>query len=147
MQKFFGYSRKNLKAKKKAIVWQKAPDIKKRVLQLSKGLNLNWVISSDLYCFRSLNSKTKSVARIWGLGRIWQIALKQKPSYIIEVISERFNKLSIKHQDKVLIHELAHIPKSYSGSLLPHVRKRGKRNFRDRLGTLFRIYELAQSRR
>ena len=33
----------------------------------------------------------------------------EKPAYIIEVISEKFNKLPKRKQDDVLLHELAHI--------------------------------------
>jgi predicted metallopeptidase len=116
--------------------WTNAPDIKKRVLYLKRTLNLNWLNTSRVYCFRSVNSRSRAQARIWGLSRIWQLALGCKPAYIIEVLSEKFDKLPTKNQDSVLLHELAHIPKNFSGSLLPHVRKRGKRNFNDRVKEL-----------
>lgn len=120
--------------------WKIAPDIKKRILHLIKELNLDWVKSRYIYCFRSFNSSSNSYARIWGLSKIWQIALKLGPSYIIEVISEKFDELSYRQQDKVLLHELAHIPKNFSGSLLPHIRRRGKRNFHKRVDELFAKY-------
>ena len=116
--------------------WVLAPDVKKRVLHLSKKLDLEWLKASKIYCFRSNNSKSRAYARIWGLTRIWQIALDTKPAYVIEVLSEKFDGLSQDKKDKILLHELAHIPKNFSGSLLPHIRKRGKRNFHDRVNRM-----------
>lgn len=126
--------------KNKSLDWEKAPDVKKRVLHLSKTLDLLWIKSSKIYCFRSYNSKSRAYARIWGLSRIWQIALETKPSYVLEVLAERFDRLSEGEQNKVLLHELAHIPKNFSGSLLPHVRKRGRRNFDDRVSQMIARY-------
>lgn len=131
--KRFGRDRKN-------VAWHKAPDIKKRVNYLIEVLKFTWVEPKRIYCFRSFNSKSKAFARIWGLSKVWQKALKKKPSYIIEVLSEKFDRLPRKEQEKVLIHELAHIPKNFSGSLLPHLRTRGKRNFQQKVKNLFHQY-------
>ena len=128
-----------MRTKKGRVDWRKAPDIKIRILHLVRSLNLEWVKSSQIHCVRSFHSQSRAYARIWGLGKIWQMTLSFKPAYIIEVLSERFDKLGKLEQDKVLLHELAHIPKNFSGSLLPHVR-RGKRNFHDRVDRLVRQY-------
>lgn len=127
-------------SKNARVDWKKAPDIKIRILQIVNSLKINWVDASRIYCFRSEYSQSRAYARIWGLTKIWQLALSEKPGYIIEVLSERFDKLGRLEQDKVLLHELAHIPKNFSGSLLPHVRKRGKRNFHDRVDRLVSLY-------
>jgi predicted metallopeptidase len=121
--------------------WKRSPDVKKRINFIVKKLDLEWIKQRRIYCFRSQYSKSRAYARIWGFSKIWQLALTQKPAYIIEVLSEKYDKLNVKEQDKVLIHELAHIPKNFSGSLLPHVRRRGKRNFDDRVRNLVRKYE------
>ena len=121
------------------VEWSKAPDIKKRILMLKRNLELDWLSMNRIYCFRSKNSKARAYARIWGLGRIWQMAMNLKPSYIIEVISEKYDKLDKKEKDKVLIHELVHIPKDFSGSLIPHYRK-GGRNFKDKVKSLVAQY-------
>ena len=124
-----------------SVIWEKAPDIKKRVLRLIKILNLTWIEKDNIYCFRSKNSSSKAYARIWGLSRIWQIAINAKPSYIIEVLSQKFDKLSSKKQDEILIHELVHIPKNFSGSLLPHINRRGKKIFYHKVNELFSQYQ------
>lgn len=120
--------------------WEKAPDIKKRLIELSKKVELHWLKRNNIYCFRSYNSRSRAYARIWGLSKVWQLALNTNPAYIIEVISEKFDVLDNHKQDEVLLHEIAHIPKNFSGSLLPHIRKRGKRNFNDRVRQLIRRY-------
>lgn len=119
----------------KRVEWVGAPDIDKKIKNLVDTLQLDWIKRSRIFCFRSKNSQTRAYARIWGLSRIWQQALRAKPAYIIEVISEKFDKLPDREKDRVLLHELAHVPKNFSGSLVPHYR-RGKRKFKDRVRTL-----------
>lgn len=126
------------------IVWMNAPDIKRRLLHLTKELGLSWVSIQNIHAFRSNNSSSRAYARIWGLSRVWQMALGQSPAYIIEVLSEKFDRLNEKEKDKVLLHEIAHIPKNFSGSLLPHIRRRGKRNFHDRVEELYANYRRSQ---
>ncbi len=128
------------KRKNQSIVWKRAPDIQKRILHLTKSLSLTWVNPKFVHCFRSEYSKSRAYARIWGLSKVWQLAINVKPTYIIEVLSEKFDNLASHEKDKILLHELAHIPKNFSGSLLPHIRRRGKRNFHSRVEDLFGIY-------
>ncbi len=130
------------KRKRKGRVdWQEAPDVGKRINKLVSLLDLTWIDTKSIFCFRSINSTAKAYARIWNFSKVWQLALKRKPAYVIEVLSEHFDRLSDKEKDKVLIHELVHIPKNFSGSLLPHIRKRGKRNFHDKVDWLVSLYQ------
>lgn len=131
--------RKYTKSKNRKLEWQLAPDVKKRVKQLLEICEITWVKPSKIHSFRSLNAKTRAYARIWGLNRVWQMALKQEAAYIIEVISEKFDELSDIEKDKVLLHELTHIPKNFSGALMPHIR-RGKRSFHDKVHVLIAQY-------
>jgi len=106
------------------MTWEFAPDLQKEVEKLVATLNYFHVDPQRVVVFRSHGSKSHARARIWSLPRIWQQALKVKPHYCLEVISERFDRLHPQQQEEILIHELRHIPKNFSGSLLPHGRMR-----------------------
>jgi len=116
------------KKSSKKVDWKKSLEIEKMVRVLIKRLQMSWIDPERIYCFESEGSKARAYARIWGLSRIWQISLKEKPAYALEVLSENFNNLSKEKKIEVLLHELSHIPKTFSGALVPHFR-RGKRNF------------------
>lgn len=105
--------------------WSSAPDIEKEVREITRSLDFLHVNLARVICFRSFGSTSRAQARIWSLPRIWQQALGTSAAYIIEVLSEKFDRLSHDEQKKILIHELLHIPKNFSGSLLPH-RGRGR---------------------
>jgi len=111
-----------------------APDIKKKINSIQKKLQLPHIKPKQIVCFRSTGSTARARARIWAFPRIWQMALKLPPYYCIEVISEKFDHLRENDQTRVLIHELMHIPKNFSGALLPH---RG----RAKIGINFRTVE------
>lgn len=97
-----------------------APDIDKRTSAIVLALDLKHISGKHIICMRSTGAKTRALARIWGLPRIWQQALFLKAYYIIEVVSEKFDKMSKEDQDRTLIHELMHVPKTFSGALVPH---------------------------
>ena len=119
--------------------WVEAPDIKSRALKLITDLEMDSVLFERLFFYRSTGSKSRAYARTWGLPKLWQHALSVEPAYIIEVISHYFDKLSIRDQDKVILHELSHIPKNFSGALLPHTRRR-KGSFHHKLDELIERY-------
>lgn len=131
--------RKFTKSRNKGIDWRGAPDVKKRLLHLISTCEIAWVKSSKIHCFRSVNANTRAYARIWGLNRVWQKALRETPAYVIEVIAEKYDRLSDIEKDKVLLHELTHIPQNFSGALMPHIR-RGKRSFHDKVHRLIAQY-------
>jgi len=119
--------------------WEAAPDIKARALKLVKTLKIDTILFERLFFFRSHGSKSRAYARAWGLPKIWQDALGVKPAYIIEVISHHFDKLDLRNRDKVLLHELSHIPKNFSGALIPHTRRR-RGSFHNKLEELINRY-------
>ncbi len=119
--------------------WEPAEDIKARTLKLVTQLEMDSVLFERVFFFRSYGSKARAYARTWGLPRLWQHALGVEPAYIIEVLSRYFDKLSPEEQDKVILHELSHIPKNFSGALVPHTHRR-KGSFKDKLDTLIEKY-------
>lgn len=116
-----------------------APDIHTKIIILLKKCEADWINPQRIFCVRSINANTRAYARIWGLAKIWQKTLNISPSYIIEVISEKFDKVISLEQDKILIHEICHIPRNFSGSLLPHIR-RGRNSFSKKVSTLINQY-------
>lgn len=109
--------------------WVLAPEIKKRIDQILKVIDLGHIKPNRLTVFRSFGSTGRAIARIWSLPRVWQQALSVPPQYVIEVIGERFDRMRKEDQDRTLIHELMHIPKTFSGALVAH---RGRRHRIDR---------------
>jgi predicted metallopeptidase len=116
--------------------WEFAPDIQSRLAKLSSAKNFSHVDPKMITAMRGYGSTSRAIARIWSLPRIWQMVLRIKPQYIIEVIANRFDKMSPDQQDHTLIHELMHIPKTFSGALVPH-----KRGFRKKVDNHFNIWK------
>jgi len=103
------------------IRYYEAPDVKELVELIVSELGFNHIELKGVYCFRSAGSKSRrTIARIHSLGKLWQKALGTQPSYLIEVISERYDRLNREEKEKVLIHELLHIPQGFSGGFRPH---------------------------
>jgi predicted metallopeptidase len=103
------------------IEYHSAIDIDLRVKEILRKLKFTHIDGTRLICLRSKGSGSRRViARCHGLSRIMQMALNQKPHYVIEVLSERFDRLNKEDQTKVLIHEVLHIPHSFGGGFRAH---------------------------
>lgn len=99
---------------------QSAPDVKKIVNRLVKRLSFTHMHADRIFCMRSFHATGRARARIWSFPKIWQQALHSPSYYIIEVLAHHFDHLSHDDKIRVLIHELMHIPKNFSGALVPH---------------------------
>jgi predicted metallopeptidase len=103
------------------IRYELARDLSERIGDIISRLRMTHVDSARVTCLRSRGSRSRRViARCHGLSKVMQLALNQGPHYVIEVISERFDKLSREEQTRVLIHELMHIPHSFGGGFRAH---------------------------
>jgi predicted metallopeptidase len=103
------------------IQYFEAPDVKLLADEVIGRLEFFHVVPQSVYCYRSKGSKSRRIiARIHGFGKIWQMALGLPPAYVIEVLSERYDKLSQEDKEKTVIHELMHIPRGFRGGFRPH---------------------------
>ncbi len=118
---------------------ERAPDVQIMLDDVLDRLELAHVINSRIICMRSFGAKARAYARIWSLPEIWRNALEINPFYVIEVLSENYDPLSEEEKIKVLIHELLHIPKKFSGGLVPHVNRGGRIDHRA-VNVLFEKY-------
>ena len=85
------------------IKYFEAPEIKQQVDQLATECEFFHVVPQFVFCVRSKGSKARrTIARIHGLGKIWQGVLNLPPSYTIEVISEIFDKMSAEDKERTL---------------------------------------------
>jgi len=128
-----------MRKKRSSLEWEKAPEIKKEVERLLKVIELPHIDVSRIFFYRSQGSTSRSYARIWSFPKIFQDALELRPAYVIEILSRHFDKLGEEDKKKVLIHELLHIPKNFSGALLPH-RSHG-RHLEKQVQELFKEYK------
>ena len=123
------------------MIIESAPDIKKIVKHLVPRLPFcSYVDADHIVCMRSHKATSRARARIWSFPKIWQMALKLPPYYVIEVLSGHFDHLSDDDKTRVLIHELMHIPKNFSGALVHH-RGLHKRINHGTVEQMFRLYK------
>ena len=119
--------------------WQNADDVHKDLADIIKHIDLPHINLNRIYCYRTAGSKTRAYARTWSFPKIFQRALSIEPAYVIEVLSQHYDKLDTDKKKKVLIHELLHIPKNFSGALLPH--RTRSRNINSLANQLFKEYK------
>jgi len=100
--------------------YEKAPDIKVQIDVLVDRLEFTHIVKENIHCIRSFDAQTRAYARIWGMAKLFKEVAGLTPHYIIEVNAKKFDKLSDREKIKTLIHELMHIPKTFSGALLSH---------------------------
>ena len=100
--------------------YEDAPDLRERMIEVVSILKMDHVDLSRVECVRSFGSSSRrTIARCHALGKLMQKAMKTQAFYAIEFL-EYFDKMSKKEQDKVIIHELMHIPKAFGGGFRHH---------------------------
>ncbi len=97
-----------------------AEDLQRQAEEIS-GMLFPHVDISNVKCFRSFGTSSRgTIARCHALNKIMQKAIGVKAVYVLEFLSERFEKLDDEEKLKVIIHELMHIPKSFGGGFKHH---------------------------
>lgn len=97
-----------------------APDLQEIAEEISRLL-FPYIVMEKVKCFRGFGSSSKrTIARCHALGKVMQKAMNIKAFYVLEFLSERFDKLSEEDKIKTIIHELMHIPKTFGGGFKHH---------------------------
>ncbi len=121
--------------------WNEATDVKEDLTEILAIIDLPYIDITRIHVFRTTGSKTRAYARTWAFPKIFQRALNVEAAYVIEVLAKHYDHLDKDEQKKVLIHELLHIPKNFSGALLPH--RTRSRNLHKVANQLFKEYKKA----
>lgn len=101
--------------------YELAPDIQQKVHDIVQKINMTHIKLDSIACIRSHGSSSRfTIARCHTLNKIMQKALQRKGFYILEFISERFDRQSEEDKIKTIIHELMHIPKTFGGGFRHH---------------------------
>jgi len=89
--------------------------------EIAKSLGLGFLDLERVTVVESVGSKSRRViARIHTMGKVMQLGMNQKPFYVIELITEHFNRQNEEEKTKTIIHELLHIPHSFGGGFRHH---------------------------
>src|SRR4030066_867695 len=97
-----------------------AEDIQRTAEEISKML-FPHVDILNIKCYRSYGTSSRgTIARCHALNKIMQKAIGIKAVYVLEFLTERFERLDNEEKLKVIIHELMHIPKSFGGGFKHH---------------------------
>lgn len=103
------------------IKYADAGDIRTEAERIIGKFGWNHVRLDSVAFLRSQGSSSRrTIARCHALSVPLQLGLGRKAFYTIEVLSERFDKLSDDEKIKVIIHELMHIPKAFGGGFIHH---------------------------
>jgi len=110
------------KKKSRKMSYEPAPDLRARMVEIVHTLGMEHVVFNldKVECIRSFGSSTtRTIARCHALGKVMQMGMKTPAFYTIEFL-ERFDRMSKEDQDKTIIHEMMHIPKSFGGGFRHH---------------------------
>lgn len=119
--------------------WEKDTKTQEQMTNIAIALGMDHVRHERVFCYRTNGSKARAYARIWSFPKIFQDVLDIEAAYVLEIISEKFDRLNHEDRIKVIIHELLHIPRNFSGSLLPH--KYGHTRIDREVESLFEKYK------
>jgi predicted metallopeptidase len=111
------------KRKSRTIKYEIAADIQARCTDIVRTLHLHHIDLDKVVCVRSRGSSARRViARCHGMSKVFQVAMGIKAFYVLEFLSERFDKLGDLDKEETIIHELMHIPMNFGGGFRHHDR-------------------------
>jgi predicted metallopeptidase len=97
-----------------------AEDLQRTAEEISRML-FPHIDLSNVKCYRSYGTSSRgTIARCHALNKIMQKAIGIKAVYVLEFLSERFDRFDDEEKLKIIIHELMHIPKTFGGGFKHH---------------------------
>ena len=103
------------------IRYELALDIERQLGQIARSLKMKHIDLKRVKGVRSYGSTGQGIiARCHALPKVMQLALGQEAHYVIEILTEGYERLSEEAQIKILIHELMHIPETFGGGFRMH---------------------------
>ncbi|MCX6742109.1 MAG: putative metallopeptidase [Candidatus Pacearchaeota archaeon] len=103
------------------IKYHEAQDVAFNIKKICTVLDMDHIDLNRVFCIRSIGTGSRNIiARCHSLPKILQQVLNIEPAYVIEVISEKYDRADEEEKMKILIHELAHIPKTFGGGFVHH---------------------------
>lgn len=109
--------RKKKRVKLERIRYKEAEEI---IRVFAKSGHFDHIKPERVFCYLVTGSKARAYARTWMIPKVFYDALGMEPVYVIEFIEKHYGRLGDGDKKKVIIHELLHIPKNFSGALRPH---------------------------
>jgi predicted metallopeptidase len=101
--------------------YEYAPEIHQKMTEIARKLKFEHVRLDSVACIRSFGTSSRgTIARCHALNKVMQKALGRSGFYVLEFLSERFDKMPEKEKIKTIIHEMMHIPKSFGGGFKHH---------------------------
>lgn len=101
--------------------YEPAPELERLAFDVIGKLGMYHIDPKRVAFVRSHGSKARrTIARIHGTPKIIQVATGSKAFYVVEAISEKFDRLPKDEQTKTIIHELMHIPANFGGGFRGH---------------------------
>jgi predicted metallopeptidase len=103
------------------IRYELAPEIESKLRRITRKLKMDHIDLDRVRGVRSYGSTGKGIiARCHALPKVMQLALGIDAHYVIEILTENYERLSKEEQIKILIHELMHIPETFGGGFRMH---------------------------
>jgi predicted metallopeptidase len=98
-----------------------ALDVEEEMLRIVHSLSLDYIDTKRVRVIRSRGTKSRRIlARCHALPKALQTGLDLPASYVIELVTENYNRLPESEKTKTLIHELLHIPRAFGGGFRNH---------------------------
>lgn len=97
------------------------PTIDKEIAQIIQALEWKHLDLNRIHVVSSRGSRSRRIlARCHTLPKALQAGLAIPAHYVIELVSENYNRLPEFEKTKTLIHELMHIPLTFGGGFRNH---------------------------